>query len=97
MRFLTSPRTGRLASVTGLPKAGPGVPFVRWRAPIRGLVHAPGANVHRLGSFVFTGTNAAEVEERADTLRRQVRIHVEPLHEAGPAQVRSASTALIAE
>ncbi|MEU9891850.1 ATP-grasp domain-containing protein [Sphaerisporangium sp. NPDC051011] len=96
VRFMTSPRAGRLASVCGLPKQGPGVPFVRWRAAIGGPVHEPGVNAHRLGSFVVTGTDAAEVEERADTLLRQVRIHVELPCEGGASQVRPASTSAIA-
>ncbi|WP_181007543.1 hypothetical protein [Streptomyces sp. NBC_01571] len=79
----------------GFPKTGPGVPFVRWRAAIGGLVHEPGANGHRLGAFVVTGPEAAEVEERADALLRRVRIHVEPAPE-NPGQVRPESTSAIA-
>ncbi|MFJ6137400.1 ATP-grasp domain-containing protein [Kitasatospora sp. NPDC092286] len=96
VRFLTSPRAGRLTSLSGFPKTGPGVPFVRWRAAIGGAVHEPGANSHRLGSFVVTGPDAAEVEERADALLRQVRIRVEPVPENGPGQVRPVSTSAIA-
>lgn len=61
---------------------------------IGGLVHEPAANGHRLGSFVVTGPDAAEVEERADALLRQIRIHVEPMD--GPGQVSPASTSAIA-
>ncbi|MBP8535364.1 hypothetical protein GWI24_20035 [Streptomyces sp. MK37H] len=74
---------------------GPGVPFVRLRALIGGPVQEPGANCHRLGSFVVTGPDAVEVEERADALLRQIRIHVKP-HPNGPGQVRPASTSAIA-
>ncbi|MBB1260927.1 ATP-grasp domain-containing protein [Streptomyces alkaliterrae] len=95
VRFVTSPRAGRLASLSGLPRVGPGVPFARWRAAIGGPVHEPHANGHRLGSFVVTGPDAAEVEERADTLLREIRIHVEP-HPNGPGQVSEASTSAIA-
>ncbi|MEU0219308.1 ATP-grasp domain-containing protein, partial [Streptomyces sp. NPDC006265] len=95
VRFVISPRAGRLASLYGFPKTGPGVPFVRWRAAIGGLVHEPGANGHRLGAFVVTGAEAAKVEERADALLRRVRIHVEPAPE-NPDQVRPASTSAIA-
>lgn len=95
VRFVTSPRTGRLTSLYGFPRRGPGVPFVRWRAAIGGLVREPGANGHRLGSFVVTGLDADEVEERADALLRQVRIHVEPTLE-NTGQVRPASTSAIA-
>lgn len=95
VRFVTSSRAGRLMSLHGFPETGPGVPFVRWRAEIGGLVHEPGANGHRLGAFVVTGAKAAEVEERADTLLRQVRIHVDPTPES-TGQVRPASTSAIA-
>lgn len=96
VRFLTSPHAGRLTSLSGLPTVGPGVPFVRRRAEIGGTVHEPGANTHRLGSFVVTGPDAAEVEERADALLRQVRIDVEPHQGNGPGQARPASTSAIA-
>lgn len=95
VRFVTSPHTGRLTSLYGFPRTGPGVPFVRWRAAIGGLVHEPGANGHRLGSFVVTGLDADEVEERADALLRRVHIHVEPAPE-NTGQVRPASTSAIA-
>jgi biotin carboxylase len=95
VRFVTSPRAGRLTSLSGLPTVGPGVPFVRRRAAIGGPVHGPDANGHRLGSFVVTGPDAAEVEERTDALLRQIRIHVEP-HPDGPGQVSPASTSAIA-
>ncbi|WP_434598260.1 ATP-grasp domain-containing protein [Streptomyces sp. A5-4] len=91
VRFVTSPHAGRLTSVCGFPKTGLGVPFVRWRAAIGGTVHEPGANGHRLGSFVVTGPDSGEVEERADALLRRVRLHVEPLPE-NTGQVRPAST-----
>ncbi|MEU5159667.1 hypothetical protein AB0G74_08665 [Streptomyces sp. NPDC020875] len=94
VRFVTSPRAGRLTSLSGLPTVGPGVPFARRRSAIGALVHEPDANGHRLGSFVVTGPDAAGVEERADTLLRQIRIHVEPADASG--QVRPASTSAIA-
>ncbi|MGW8700161.1 ATP-grasp domain-containing protein [Streptomyces eurythermus] len=94
VRFVTSPRAGRLTSLSGLPTVGPGVPFTRWRAAVGSTVHEPGANGHRLGSFVVTGPDAAEVEKRADALLRQIRIGVEP--GPGTAQVRPASTSAIA-
>lgn len=95
VRFVTSPHAGRLTALSGLPRMGPGVPFVRWRTAIGSTVHEPHVNTHRLGSFVVTGPDATEVEERADALLQQVRIHVEP-HSGGPGQVRSASTSAIA-
>ncbi|MEU9214519.1 ATP-grasp domain-containing protein [Streptomyces sp. NPDC048415] len=85
VRFITSPRAGRLTSLIGFPKPGPGVPFVRWRAAIGGPVNAAGANADRLGAFVVTGRDAAEVEQRADTLARQIHVQVDT-----PAAARSA-------
>ncbi|WP_172388011.1 ATP-grasp domain-containing protein [Streptomyces sp. MNP-20] len=96
VRFITSPYAGRLASVTGLPRVGPGVPFVRWRAAIGGLVHAPRANAHRLGSFGVTGPDPVEAEERADALLRRVRIRIDPAGEGGSDQDSPASTSDIA-
>ncbi|MFI6359406.1 ATP-grasp domain-containing protein [Streptomyces sp. NPDC050743] len=78
VRFLTSPRNGRLESLSGLPALGPNVPFVRWRAPLGSRVTQPEANAHRLGSFVVTGESAAAVEERAAALLQQVHIYVQP-------------------
>ncbi|MGW8700701.1 hypothetical protein ACWGOK_27895 [Streptomyces eurythermus] len=101
VRFITNPHTGRLTSLSRLPEQGPGVPFVPWRAAVGDLVHAATANTDRLGCFVVTGSDADEVEERADALARQIQIQiqvqVEPLPAAGgPGQVRPASTAAIA-
>lgn len=92
VRFVTSPRTGRLVSVAGFPAIGPGVPFVRWRAAIRSTVHEPAANAHRLGSFVVTGLDAAEVEDRADALLRQIRVNVEPCPASQPEPAHRPST-----
>ncbi|MEU9397911.1 ATP-grasp domain-containing protein [Streptomyces sp. NPDC048324] len=77
VRFITAPHAGRLTSLTGFPKRGPGVPFVRWRAAIGGPVNAAGANADRLGCFIVTGPDAAEVEQRADALVRQIRVQVD--------------------
>ncbi|OXM60816.1 hypothetical protein [Amycolatopsis sp. KNN50.9b] len=97
VRFVTSPRTGRLTSLSRLPEQGPGVPFVRWRAAVGDLVHAVRANTDRLGCFVVTGSDADEVEERADALGRQIQVQVGPLPAVGgPGQVRPARTAAIA-
>ncbi|MFG2162783.1 ATP-grasp domain-containing protein [Streptomyces olivaceus] len=95
VRFVTSPHPGRLTSLSGFPRTGPGVPFVRWRAPIGGHVDRATANAHRLGAFVVTGPDAAEVEERADALLRGIRIGVDPEPESAD-QVRAESTSAIA-
>lgn len=94
VRFIAVPHAGWLVSVTGFRRPAPGVPFVRWRAPIGGMVHTPSANAQRLGAFVATGTDAAEVEQRADLLARQVQLRVVPPGDAG--QASWASTAAIA-
>jgi biotin carboxylase len=92
VRFVTSPHAGRLASLSGFPGTGPGVPFVRWRVAIGGLVHEPESNGHRLGSFVVTGTDAAEVEERADALLRGIRVEVDPHPHNNPRSTPNSST-----
>jgi biotin carboxylase len=92
VRFVTSPCAGRLISVSGFPTTGPGVPFARWRAAIGSTVHEPGANSHRLGSFVNTGLDAAEVEERADAQLRHIRIHVASHPNAEPEPVPGDTT-----
>lgn len=91
VRFVTSPRAGRLTSFSGFPTTGPGVPFARRRAALGSTVHEPGANGHRLGSFVVTGLDAAEVEERADAQLRRIRIEVEPHHNGEPGPVPGCS------
>ncbi|QNS09455.1 ATP-grasp domain-containing protein [Streptomyces xanthii] len=98
VRFVTAPCAGRLTSLIGFPKPGPGVPFVRWRAAIGGVVNAAGVNADRLGAFVVTGPDAAEVEQRADLLARQIRVRVAPTPPApgGPDQLSSASRSAIA-
>jgi biotin carboxylase len=97
VRFVTAPHAGRLTSLAGFPKPGPGVPFVRWRAAIGGLVNAAGVNADRLGCFVVTGPDATEVKQRADTIARQIRVQVSPTPaRGGPDQLSSASRSAIA-
>ncbi|MGW1089882.1 hypothetical protein ACWD4L_27140 [Streptomyces sp. NPDC002596] len=86
VRFLSSPRSGRLASVTELPPVGPGVPFVRLRRSVGARVDRAPVNSHRLGSFVVTGPDAQAVNERADALSQQIRVAVEPHTDANPLQ-----------
>ncbi|KUF17345.1 ATP-grasp domain-containing protein [Streptomyces silvensis] len=93
VRFIVSPHAGRLVSVSGLPEPGPGLPLVRWRAAIGAPVRPPRANGHRLGAFVVTGADEAEVEERAAALARRIRLRVEPDDRS---HVSSASTSAIA-
>jgi len=97
IRFLTSPATGRLTAVSGLPEPGPSAPAVRLRTAIGNLVTGTRGNGQRLGSFVVTGPDARTVEERADTLLRQVRIEVEPQPEPPTAGQVTASSTLPSE
>ncbi len=78
VRFLTSPCTGRLASVAGLPPTGPGVPAVHLRTAIGDAVQDVWANRGRLGHFVVTGPDADTVDRRAELLLAQITIEVVP-------------------
>ncbi len=78
VRFLTSPRAGRLASVTGLPPTGPGVPAVQLRTAIGDVVHEARANRGRLGHFIVTGPDADTVDHHAKLLLAQITIEVVP-------------------
>ncbi|GAA0924482.1 ATP-grasp domain-containing protein [Streptomyces thermoalcalitolerans] len=97
VRFITAPHAGRLTALTGFPKQGPGVPFVRWRAAMGGLVNTAASNADRLGCFVVTGPDAAEVEQRADALARQIHVQVDPTPAPDDCdQLNSASRSAIA-
>ncbi|MFK4222130.1 ATP-grasp domain-containing protein [Streptomyces sp. NPDC019890] len=76
VRFLTSPRAGRLVAVTGLPSAGPGVPEVRLRTAVGETVGQAQTNRGRLGHLIVTGSDAATVERRAERLLAQIAIEV---------------------
>ncbi|WP_241255791.1 ATP-grasp domain-containing protein [Candidatus Protofrankia californiensis] len=78
VRFLTSPRTGRLASVAGLPTTGPGVPVVHLRTAIGDAVREAQANHGRLGHLVVTGPDADTVDRHAEFLLAQITIDVVP-------------------
>lgn len=78
VRFLTSPRLGRLDAVTGLPSVGPGVPVVHLRKAIGELVGHAQANYGRVGHFIVTGLDANAVEHRAEQLLTQITIDVAP-------------------
>lgn len=78
VRFLTSPASGRLKHIDGLPQHAPGIPTVRVRARPGDLVGPLTTNAGRLGAVVVTGTDRAEVEARADRLTARVRINIAP-------------------
>ncbi len=78
VRFLTSPRPGRLAAVTGLPRRGPQVPIVRVRKAVGDRVDGARCNGGRLGCFVVTGPDAVAVDRHAEQLFKRIRIEVAP-------------------
>ncbi len=78
VRFLTSPRSGRLTRLANLPVLGTGVPIVRVRSRVGDQVHTVDGNAGRLGSFVVVGTDRDAVDRHADHLLSQVRIEVVP-------------------
>jgi biotin carboxylase len=82
VRFLTGPRPGRLASVTGLPATSHRVPTVHTRRTVGDHVDAAAGNGSRLGYFVVTGPNPATVERHTEYLFGRIRIEVGP-HPAG--------------
>ncbi|WP_052770400.1 ATP-grasp domain-containing protein [Streptomyces sp. CNQ-509] len=86
VRFLTSPRTGRLVAVTGLPKEGPGVPAVHLRTAVGQTVGPAQTNRRRLGHFIVTGPDPAAVERQAEQILAQITVVVDsdrPPHRAG--------------
>ncbi|HZM80504.1 MAG TPA: ATP-grasp domain-containing protein [Candidatus Limnocylindrales bacterium] len=79
VRFLTSPRAGRLVAITGLPEVSAEVPIVRVRTPVGADVHVAADNSGRLGCFAVVGSDATSVMERADGLLANIVIDVEPV------------------
>ena len=80
VRFLISPRTGRLVAVTGLPEEGPGVPAVHLRTAVGQIVGPAQANRGRLGHFIVTGPDPAAVERRAEQILTGITVVVDPDH-----------------
>ena len=78
VRFVTAPQGGRLIAVEGLPAVGPGIPYVRQRSSPGDRVTIAVSNRDRVAEFVVAGTDAVEVEERADQLADQIRVTVRP-------------------
>lgn len=78
VRFLTSPRPGRLTSLTNLPTPSPRVPIIRVRKSVGDTVQEAENNSARLGSFIVAGPDQPSVDRQADHLLSQVRIEVAP-------------------
>ena len=74
VRFLTSPRAGRLRSVSGLPQPRPTVPEVRLRAAVGDPVQPARANRGRIGHLILTGPTPSIVEHHAQQLLDQINI-----------------------
>ncbi|MGW6388932.1 ATP-grasp domain-containing protein [Streptomyces sp. NPDC055103] len=77
VRFLTSPHTGRLAAVTGLPEKGPGVPAVHLRTAVGQTVRPAQTNRGRLGHFIVTGPDPAAVERQAEQILARITVVVD--------------------
>ncbi|MYQ96672.1 ATP-grasp domain-containing protein [Streptomyces sp. SID4946] len=77
VRFLTSPHTGRLAAVTGLPKEDPGVPAVYLRTAVGQTVGPAQTNRGRLGHFIVTGPDPGAVERQAEQLLARITVVVD--------------------
>ncbi len=78
VRFLTTPHTGHLLAVTGLPEPGPHIPQVRLRAAIGDQVEPTRANRSRLGHLIVTGPDATAVDRHAERLLARITIHIAP-------------------
>ncbi|MEO5876314.1 MAG: ATP-grasp domain-containing protein [Streptosporangiaceae bacterium] len=79
VRFLTSPRPGRLVTLTGLPERNARVPMVRLRTSIGDTIRGTADNAARLGSFVVVGSDPKSVDLYADHLLSRVRIETDPV------------------
>ncbi|MBV7674169.1 ATP-grasp domain-containing protein [Streptomyces halstedii] len=88
VRFLTSPRTGRLAAVTGLPQEGPGIPIVHVRTAVGQTVGPAQTNRGRLGHFIVTGPDPAAVERQAEQILARITVVIDsdraPHHAGSP-------------
>lgn len=91
VRFLTSPRPGRLTSLTNLPTPGPHVPIVRMRKAIGDTVQEAENNSARLGSFVVVGPDQQSVDRHADHLLSQVHIEVDLIELTPPLDTNATS------
>ncbi|MFF5265300.1 ATP-grasp domain-containing protein [Actinomadura viridis] len=76
IRFLTSPRPGRLTAIRGLPETGPQVPSVRLRRKVGDLAGGLDGNADRIGHLLVTGTDPHHVAAHADALLARIEIDV---------------------
>jgi biotin carboxylase len=77
VRFLTSPRPGRIGAVTGLPRQSAQVPIVHMRKSVGDTVKGARRNGERLGYFVVVGPDAVAVGRHADDLLQQIRVEID--------------------
>ncbi|TVZ90516.1 ATP-grasp domain-containing protein [Streptomyces sp. BK340] len=78
VRFLTTPRAGRLVAVTGLPEMTTTIPAVRVRAAEGTDVGPATSNRGRLGHVIVTGRDPRTVDDQADQILRQITVTVDP-------------------
>ncbi|GAB1331659.1 ATP-grasp domain-containing protein [Streptomyces sennicomposti] len=78
VRFLTTPRAGRLVAVTGLPEVTTTIPAVRVRAAAGTDVGPATSNRGRLGHVIVTGRDPHTVDDQADQILRQITVTVDP-------------------
>ena len=83
VRFITSPRAGRLRTVSGLPQPGGHVARVHVRRQAGDVVEVARSNQGRLGHLIVTGEDPATVEEQADQVLADIVVDVEPATPAG--------------
>jgi biotin carboxylase len=77
VRFLTSPGTGRLVSINGLPDIGERTPAVHLRCAEGDLVGPATSNRGRLGHVIVTGHDPAAVDHLADQALRQITVTID--------------------
>ncbi|MGW4562308.1 hypothetical protein ACWEN3_07800 [Streptomyces sp. NPDC004561] len=78
VRFLTTPHTGRLVAVTGLPEVTTTIPAVRVRAAEGTGVGPATSNRGRLGHVIVTGHDPRAVDDQADQILRRIAVTVNP-------------------
>jgi hypothetical protein len=77
VRFLTSPHTGRLIALHGLPDIDGSVVDVEVRSRIGDHVHFPHANNGRFGHFIVVGDQPSEVHQIVQAIESEIRIEID--------------------
>jgi biotin carboxylase len=97
VRFLTSPHTGCLIALHGLPDIDGSVVDVQIRSRIGDHVHFPHANNGRLGHFIVVGDDPSEIHQIIQTIESEIQIEVNGLpHHSSAAQPTQPNSATIA-